>query len=106
VGTISSSAISTARSRSVDGARPALVAAFRRAAARGLAITIATGRMPRSVDFYREELEIRLPLIYYNGGLIRDAAGTELLRRELPRGILAKVRASLLGRARARDLLP
>ena len=27
-----------------------------------------------------------------NGGLIRDAAGTELLRRELPRGILAKVR--------------
>ena len=71
---------------------PALVAAFKRAAAVGLGITIATGRMPLSVDFYREALDIRLPVIYYNGGLIRDAAGTELLRRELPRGILAKVR--------------
>ena len=71
---------------------PALVAAFKRAAAAGLGITIATGRMPLSVDFYREALDIRLPVIYYNGGLIRDAAGTELLRRELPRGILAKVR--------------
>jgi Cof subfamily protein (haloacid dehalogenase superfamily) len=71
---------------------PALVAAFKRAAAAGLGITIATGRMPLSVDFYREALDIRLPIIYYNGGLIRDAAGTDLLRRELPRGILAKVR--------------
>jgi Cof subfamily protein (haloacid dehalogenase superfamily) len=71
---------------------PALVAAFKRAAAAGLGITIATGRMPLSVDFYREALDIRLPVIYYNGGLIRDAAGMELLRRELPRGVLAKVR--------------
>jgi Cof subfamily protein (haloacid dehalogenase superfamily) len=71
---------------------PALVAAFKRAAAAGLGITIATGRMPLSVDFYREALDIRLPVIYYNGGLIRDAEGTELLRRELPRGILGKVR--------------
>ena len=71
---------------------PALVAAFKRAAAAGLGITIATGRMPLSVDFYREALDIRLPVIYYNGGLIRDAAGTELLRRELPRGVLAKAR--------------
>ena len=71
---------------------PALVAAFKRAAAAGLGITIATGRMPLSVDVYREALDIRLPIIYYNGGLIRDAAGTELLRRELPRGVFAKVR--------------
>jgi hypothetical protein len=71
---------------------PALVAAFKRAAAAGLGITIATGRMPLSVDFYREALDIRLPVIYYNGGLIRDAAGMELFRRELPRGILATVR--------------
>ena len=71
---------------------PALVAAFKRAGVAGLGITIATGRMPLSVDFYREALDIRLPVIYYNGGLIRDAAGMELLRRELPRGILARVR--------------
>jgi Cof subfamily protein (haloacid dehalogenase superfamily) len=71
---------------------PALVAAFKRAAAAGLGITIATGRMPLSVDFYREALDVRLPIIYYNGGLIRDTAGMELLRCELPRGILARVR--------------
>jgi hydroxymethylpyrimidine pyrophosphatase-like HAD family hydrolase len=77
---------------------PALVTAFKRAAAAGLGITIATGRMPLSVDFYREALDIRLPVIYYNGGLIRDAAGMELLRRELPRGILARSGSSSLPR--------
>jgi len=71
---------------------PALVAAFKRASSASLGITIATGRMPLSVDVYREALAIELPIVYYNGGLVRDAGGTELLRRELPRGILAKVR--------------
>jgi Cof subfamily protein (haloacid dehalogenase superfamily) len=70
---------------------PALVLAFKRAAVRGLGITIATGRMPASVDLYREELEIRLPLIYYNGALVRDpGGGPDLLALQLPRGVLAK----------------
>jgi len=75
---------------------PALVAAFKRAAAAGLGITIATGRMPLSVDVYRDALDIRLPVVYYNGGLVRDAeTGTELLRRELPPGVFATVREAV-----------
>ena len=53
-------------------------------------ITIATGRMPRAVELYRGELEIRLPLIYYNGALVHDhAGGADLLALSLPRGALA-----------------
>jgi Cof subfamily protein (haloacid dehalogenase superfamily) len=70
---------------------PALVAAFRAAAARGLRISIATGRMPLAVDRYREALEVRVPLIYYNGALLRDEVnGRDLLAHQLPRGILAR----------------
>lgn len=68
---------------------PALVRAFRRAAARGLCISIATGRMPAAVDRYRDELGIRAPLILYNGALIRDpSSGRDLLSLTLPRGLL------------------
>lgn len=68
---------------------PALVAAVRRAAERGLLISIATGRMPPAVDRYRDELRIRAPLIYYNGALIRDPlSGEDLLSLTLPRGVL------------------
>ena len=74
------------RSMALD---PALVSAVKRAAGRGLQVSIATGRMPASVDRYREELDIRAPLIYYNGALIRDpASGRDLLAHHLPRGIL------------------
>jgi Cof subfamily protein (haloacid dehalogenase superfamily) len=77
------------RSMALD---PALAAALKRAAARGLRVSIATGRMPAAVDRYREELDIQAPLIYYNGALIRDpASGRELLSHQLPRGILGKV---------------
>lgn len=71
---------------------PGLVAAFKNAAGLGLGITIATGRMPRSVERYREELDIRVPVIYYNGAIVRDpAGGRDLLSHRLPRGILAAV---------------
>jgi Cof subfamily protein (haloacid dehalogenase superfamily) len=69
----------------------ALVGAFRSAAARGLRISIATGRMPEAVERYRAELEIRTPLIYYNGALLRDPLdGRDLVSHRLPRGILAR----------------
>ena len=68
---------------------PALVAAVRRAAERGLLVSLATGRMPPAVDRYRDELRIRAPLIYYNGALIRDPlSGEDLLSLTLPRGVL------------------
>ena len=69
---------------------PDLVAAFHAAAARGLLISIATGRMPQAVDRYRDELRLSAPMIFYNGALIRDAAsGRDLLSLTLPRGVLA-----------------
>jgi Cof subfamily protein (haloacid dehalogenase superfamily) len=66
----------------------ALVKAFLRAAGRGLAISIATGRMPAAADPYRDELGISAPLIYYNGALVRGETG-DLLSLTLPRGALA-----------------
>jgi Cof subfamily protein (haloacid dehalogenase superfamily) len=68
---------------------PALVEAFRHAAARGLAISLATGRMPAAADRYRDELEITAPVIYYNGALVRGGdGGPDLVSLTLPRGVL------------------
>jgi len=70
---------------------PALVAAFHRAASRGLLISLATGRMPQTADRYRDELAITAPMIFYNGALIRDpVSGQNLLSLVLPRGVLAR----------------
>ena len=56
---------------------------------RGLAFSIATGRMPQGVDRYRDELGVTAPMIFYNGGLVRDhEGGRDLLALTLPRGIL------------------
>jgi Cof subfamily protein (haloacid dehalogenase superfamily) len=68
---------------------PALVAAFHRAAGRGLAISLATGRMPAAADRYRDELRITAPVIYYNGAVIRSG-GLDLLSLTLPRGVLRR----------------
>lgn len=68
---------------------PPLVDAFRRAADRGLAISLATGRMPAAADRYRDELGITAPMIYYNGALLRGGdGGPDLLSLTLPRGVL------------------
>ena len=68
---------------------PELVKAFQRAAGRGLAISLATGRMPAAADPYRDALGITAPVIYYNGALVRGEHG-DLLSRALPRGVLAR----------------
>jgi len=68
---------------------PALAEAFRRASGRGLAISLATGRMPAAVDAYRDELGVTAPVIYYNGAVVRDAhGGPDLVSLTLPRGVL------------------
>jgi Cof subfamily protein (haloacid dehalogenase superfamily) len=70
---------------------PSLVAAFHRASGRGLAISIATGRMPAAADRYRDELGITAPVIYYNGALVRGRnGGDDLVSLTLPRGVLAR----------------
>jgi hypothetical protein len=71
---------------------PSLVEAFHRAAERGLAISIATGRMPAAADRYRDELGITAPVIYYNGALVRggNGDGADLVSLTLPRGVLGR----------------
>lgn len=68
---------------------PALVHAFHRATAGGLRISLATGRMPAAARRYRDQLRISVPVIYYNGALIRDpSSGRDLLSLTLPRGVV------------------
>ena len=45
--------------------------AIRRAMDKGVAVAIATGRMFRSALPFAQELELQLPLITYNGAMIR-----------------------------------
>ncbi|MBI4241921.1 MAG: HAD family phosphatase [Candidatus Rokubacteria bacterium] len=68
---------------------PALDAGLKRAMARGLRVTLATGRMPSASRPYWERLGISMPVILYNGALVQDPASRAILyARELPRGIL------------------
>lgn len=70
---------------------PELVRAFRAAQERGLRISLATGRMPAAVERYGADLDIRAPIIYYNGALVRDPeTGENLLSLSLPRGVLRR----------------
>jgi len=52
---------------------------IRRAMDAGVSVTIATGRMFRSALPFAQELGISLPLITYNGALIRQQASGETL---------------------------
>src|SRR5690554_5679257 len=59
--------------------------AVRRAAAAGVLVTLATGRMFRSALRYVQKLHIDLPLITYHGALVRTADSKEtLLHRPVP----------------------
>jgi Cof subfamily protein (haloacid dehalogenase superfamily) len=68
-----------------------MAAALRGAPARGLHVTLATGRMPEAAERYSAALEIRTPVIFYNGALIRHPeTGQDLLALSLPRGVLRR----------------
>lgn len=67
---------------------PELEAGLRRATARGLRLTLATGRMPQGARPYWERLGITTPVIVYNGALVHDpVSGTNLYARSLPPGL-------------------
>lgn len=51
---------------------------------RGVAVTLSTGRMYCSALRFARELEMVVPLITYNGALIKDTAGKIYLDRPLP----------------------
>ena len=62
--------------------------AVRRAMEAGVAVTIATGRMFRSALPFARDLGIRLPLIIYNGAMIRETAtGETLFHRPIGTGL-------------------
>ncbi len=58
---------------------PRSAAVIRRAIAGGVTVTMATGRMFCSARPYAEQLELDVPLITYNGALIRRALSAETL---------------------------
>jgi Cof subfamily protein (haloacid dehalogenase superfamily) len=73
---------------------PRTASAIRQAIAGGVTVTMATGRMFSSAVRYAAELELDVPLITYNGALIRcSLSGETLLHKPLEeataRGILA-----------------
>jgi Cof subfamily protein (haloacid dehalogenase superfamily) len=48
------------------------IAAIGRLMARGIKVTLATGRMYESALFFQQQIGSQLPLIVYNGALIKD----------------------------------
>ena len=67
---------------------------IRRAIAQGVTVTIATGRMFRSAQPFAARLGLDVPLITYNGALVRAAlSGETLLHRPIDAEIAAEVLA-------------
>jgi Cof subfamily protein (haloacid dehalogenase superfamily) len=57
--------------------------AIKEATAKGVYVTICTGRMYASALPYIKQLEMKLPVIAYNGALVKHAATGEVLYRKL-----------------------
>ncbi|UCC65034.1 MAG: HAD hydrolase family protein, partial [Anaerolineae bacterium] len=60
---------------------PGVKAAVSLALARGVAVTIATGRAYPSALHFAQELGITFPLICTQGGLVKDPVSSEVLHR-------------------------
>ncbi|MCD6568285.1 MAG: HAD family phosphatase [Dehalococcoidia bacterium] len=77
--------------------------AIQHALGAGMMVTLATGRMYRPSARFARELGIRIPLICYQGSLIKDAwDGKELWHKLLPLQIAREV----IRRIRRANLLP
>jgi len=70
---------------------PRVKSAIAQAQQRGIAVTLATGRSPRAARPFAEELEINVPLICFQGGLIAERDGHVLHRITLDRGLAAQI---------------
>lgn len=65
---------------------PRACEAIRKAVAKGVTVTIATGRMYCSALEYAKQLNLDVPLITYNGGLIKSClSGETLMHQPVPR---------------------
>jgi Cof subfamily protein (haloacid dehalogenase superfamily) len=76
---------------------PEVAAAIAAAQARGVRVTLATGRMYGSTLPYAERLGIHDPLICYQGGMIRDPLTREIYEHTTMPGELAAEAIELLG---------
>ena len=73
---------------------PRACEAIRQAVARGVTVTIATGRMYCSALVYAKQLKLDVPLITYNGGLIKSClSGETLLHQPVERELALEVLA-------------
>jgi Cof subfamily protein (haloacid dehalogenase superfamily) len=79
--------------------RPEVAAAIAAAQARGVRVTLATGRMYGSTLPYARRLGIDDPLICYQGGMIRDPRTHEIYEHIMMPGELAAEATELLGQA-------
>jgi hypothetical protein len=58
----------------------------------GAKVVLATARPPRSVEAFYRQLDLQTPAIYYNGALVYDPSGHQvLLHRPIPADIAAGV---------------
>jgi Cof subfamily protein (haloacid dehalogenase superfamily) len=78
---------------------PEVAAAVAAAQARGIRVTLATGRMYGSTLPYAERLGIHDPLICYQGGMIRDPLTHEIYEHTAMPGELAAEAIELLSQA-------
>jgi Cof subfamily protein (haloacid dehalogenase superfamily) len=64
---------------------PRAITAIRAAVAQGVTVTLATGRMFASAVIFARQIGLDVPLITYNGGLIRSAlTGETLFHQPVP----------------------
>src|SRR5262249_37068032 len=84
----------------ISAASRAAIAAVQ---ARGVRVTLATGRMFRSTLPYAQELGISTPLICYQGALIRDPVSAATLFH-LP--LAQELALQVIGALQARGLYP
>jgi Cof subfamily protein (haloacid dehalogenase superfamily) len=70
---------------------PRTETAIRRAAESGIVVTIATGRMYRSALAIAQKLGLDVPLITYNGALVRSVSGKTYYHRPIPESLAHKV---------------
>ncbi len=70
---------------------PRLRRAIAAAQARGIAITLATGRMFDFVRPFARDLNITIPFISYQGGLIQAADGPPIYRAAMDRALMREV---------------
>jgi Cof subfamily protein (haloacid dehalogenase superfamily) len=72
--------------------RPAVKAAIQAAREKGVQVAIATGRMYRSALRFYQDLELSLPLMSYQGALIKDPASGEVHQHlTVPRSYVAQL---------------